>query len=184
MAETPTIRAPADAGVPGVDAVRVAAARAPGAPAVHARLPRARAEGREVDADGRRSRCSTSCASTSPARMVICGATTGSQARIVFGHRAEDGRGVAVVAAAGRPGVRERDYYERRRAIKPVNAKASTQDGLNPSCIVPGREPRAEIRLARCAQIGPRRSGESAHAAARRRPATTCCRSATRCARR
>lgn len=72
-----------------------------------------------------------------PGASVVCGATTGSQARIVFGiaqkmvnHplsawlRAEGVEALAnaIVTADG--------------SIKPVNAKASTQDGLNPSCIV------------------------------------------------
>lgn len=68
---------------------------------------------------------------------VVCGATTGSQARIVFGiaqkmvkHklaiwlRAE---GVQALANA---------IITDDGTMKPVNAKASTQDGLNPSCIV------------------------------------------------
>jgi phage terminase large subunit-like protein len=66
---------------------------------------------------------------------VVCGATTGSQARIVFEIAQRmvlmspwlRGQGVqafanSIVTADG--------------VIKPINSKASTQDGLNPSCIV------------------------------------------------
>jgi phage terminase large subunit-like protein len=66
---------------------------------------------------------------------VVCGATTGQQARICFGIaqrmversawlRAQDVEALAnaIITADG--------------TIKPVNAKASTQDGLNPSCII------------------------------------------------
>jgi len=67
--------------------------------------------------------------------QVICGATTGSQARIVFSiaqamvRRAVwlQRRGVQALANA---------IITPDGVIKPVNAKASTQDGLNPSCII------------------------------------------------
>jgi len=70
-----------------------------------------------------------------PGATVVCGATTGSQARIVFGIAQKmvrrsswlRGRGVTALANA---------IITTDGTIKPVNAKASTQDGLNPSCIV------------------------------------------------
>jgi phage terminase large subunit-like protein len=70
-----------------------------------------------------------------PGASVVCGATTGSQARIVFG--------IAKRMVARSPWLRAQDVQGLANAIvtddgsiKPVNAKASTQDGLNPSCIV------------------------------------------------
>jgi phage terminase large subunit-like protein len=77
------------------------------------------------------------CREQEPGASVVTAASTGSQARIVFGiaqrmvrHwlsawlRAEGVQALAnaIITADG--------------TIKPVNAKASTQDGLNPSCIV------------------------------------------------
>jgi len=70
-----------------------------------------------------------------PGASVVCGATTGSQARIVFG--------IAQRMVARSPWLRAQGLEALANAIvtpdgsiKPVNAKASTQDGLNPSCIV------------------------------------------------
>jgi phage terminase large subunit-like protein len=70
-----------------------------------------------------------------PGASVVCGATTGSQARIVFG--------IAQRMVARSPWLRGQGLQALANAIvtvdgsiKPVNAKASTQDGLNPSCIV------------------------------------------------
>jgi phage terminase large subunit-like protein len=70
-----------------------------------------------------------------PGASVICGATTGQQARIVFSvmqrmvwqsawlrKRGLEALANAIVSADG--------------TARPINAKASTQDGLNPSCIV------------------------------------------------
>src|SRR4030095_10279602 len=70
-----------------------------------------------------------------PGAMVVCGATTGSQARIVFGIAQQmvkrsiwwRQQGLEALANA---------IITPTATIKPVNAKASTQDGLNPSCIV------------------------------------------------
>lgn len=66
---------------------------------------------------------------------VVCGATTGSQARIVFG--------IAQKMIRRSPWLRQQGLTALANAIltedgtiKPINAKASTQDGLNPSCIV------------------------------------------------
>ena len=70
-----------------------------------------------------------------PGASVVCGATTGIQARIVFGimqrmvraskwlrRQGVEALANAIVTADG--------------TVKPINAKASTQDGLNPSAIV------------------------------------------------
>jgi len=70
-----------------------------------------------------------------PGPSVVCGATTGSQARIVFGiaqrmvYASSWLRGLGVQAFAN-------SITTVDGTIKPINAKASTQDGLNPSCIV------------------------------------------------
>jgi phage terminase large subunit-like protein len=67
--------------------------------------------------------------------QVICGATTGSQARIVFNIAA-----LMVKRAAWLRGAGLTPYASAIRSLdgtmKPINAKSSTQDGLNPSCIV------------------------------------------------
>jgi phage terminase large subunit-like protein len=70
-----------------------------------------------------------------PGPTVVCGATTGSQARIVFG--------IAQKMVERSPWLRQQGVITYANAIlttdgtiKPINAKASTQDGLNPSCIV------------------------------------------------
>jgi phage terminase large subunit-like protein len=70
-----------------------------------------------------------------PGASVVCGATTGSQARIVFG--------IAKRMVQRSPWLRAQGIQALANAIvtddgsfKPINAKASTQDGLNPSCIV------------------------------------------------
>ena len=67
--------------------------------------------------------------------QVICGATTGDQARIVFT--------IAAKMVQRSPWLRARDLAawkfsitSRDGSMKPINAKASTQDGLNPSCII------------------------------------------------
>lgn len=70
--------------------------------------------------------------------QVISGATTGSQARIVFG--------IAKRMVEKTPDLREAFHmepfanaiasYGNGGTFKPINAKASTQDGLNPSCVV------------------------------------------------
>jgi len=70
-----------------------------------------------------------------PGAQVVCGATTGSQARIVFGIAQQMVRHSAWLRGqsfrAYANAITTEDGF-----IKPVNAKASTQDGLNPSCIV------------------------------------------------
>jgi phage terminase large subunit-like protein len=70
-----------------------------------------------------------------PGPHVICGATTGSQARIVFD--------IAAAMVKKSPWLRERGLMPFQHSIrspdgwmKPINAKASTQDGLNPSAII------------------------------------------------
>jgi phage terminase large subunit-like protein len=70
-----------------------------------------------------------------PGAQVICGATTGSQARIVFGIGQKMVQRSAWLRAQG---VRTfaNAIITPTTTIKPINAKSSTQDGLNPSCIV------------------------------------------------
>lgn len=69
-----------------------------------------------------------------PGASVVCGATTGSQARIVFG--------IMQRMVRRSPWLRQQGIQALANAIitedgnaKPINAKASTQDGLNPSLI-------------------------------------------------
>ena len=70
-----------------------------------------------------------------PGASVVLGATTGAQARIVFGimqrmvRRSEWLRSQGIEALANAIVTPDGN-------AKPVNSKASTQDGLNPSCIV------------------------------------------------
>jgi phage terminase large subunit-like protein len=75
-----------------------------------------------------------------PGPTVICGATTGSQARIVFGIAQQMIARAAWLRAAGlRSFVNAICLMPAGTTIgnmRPINAKASTQDGLNPSCIV------------------------------------------------
>lgn len=66
---------------------------------------------------------------------VVLGATTGSQARVVFG--------IMQRMVQKSPWLRAQGFEAMANSImtddgtaKPINAKASTQDGLNPSCIV------------------------------------------------
>lgn len=66
---------------------------------------------------------------------VVCGATTGSQARIVFGIAQRMVRRSAWLRSQGVQALANSIVTEDGSA-KPINAKASTQDGLNPSCIV------------------------------------------------
>ena len=70
-----------------------------------------------------------------PGASVVCGATTGSQARIVFGIAQQMVRRSAWLRAQGAEALANA-IITTDGTIKPVNAKASTQDGLNPSCIV------------------------------------------------
>jgi phage terminase large subunit-like protein len=70
--------------------------------------------------------------------QIISAATTGSQARIVWGiaKRMVDMSGALL---SGKFGLRAQANFIARSKVggvyKPINAKASTQDGLNPSCI-------------------------------------------------
>jgi phage terminase large subunit-like protein len=70
-----------------------------------------------------------------PGPQVICAATTGDQAGIVFRIAAAMVKKAAWLRARGllafEHGIRSDDG-----SFKKVNAKASTQDGLNPSCII------------------------------------------------
>lgn len=70
--------------------------------------------------------------------QVISGATTGSQARIVFGiaKRMVEKTSALREAFVMEPFANSIASYSNGGSFKPINAKASTQDGLNPSCVV------------------------------------------------
>lgn len=70
-----------------------------------------------------------------PGAQVICGATTGSQARIVFDIAKKMAERSVRLTRAGVRTLTHRILY-RDGFMKPINAKASTQDGLNPSVIL------------------------------------------------
>lgn len=70
-----------------------------------------------------------------PGASVICGATTGAQARIVFAIMQKMGQRSAFLAGQG-VRVLANSIITPDGVAKPVNAKASTQDGLNPSCTI------------------------------------------------
>jgi phage terminase large subunit-like protein len=70
-----------------------------------------------------------------PGASIVCGATTGSQARIVFGIAQRMVKKSPWLRAQGVEALANSILTE-DGTIKPINAKASTQDGLNPSCIV------------------------------------------------
>jgi phage terminase large subunit-like protein len=70
-----------------------------------------------------------------PGAQVICGATTGSQARIVFDIAKKMAERSTALVKAGVRTLTHRILY-RDGFMKPINAKASTQDGLNPSLIL------------------------------------------------
>lgn len=74
-------------------------------------------------------------AEAEPGASVVCGATTGSQARIVFGIMQRMVRRSAWLRDQGFQVFANAITFEAGSA-RPVNAKASTLDGLNPSCIV------------------------------------------------
>jgi phage terminase large subunit-like protein len=70
--------------------------------------------------------------------QVISGATTGSQARIVFGiaKRMVDMKSTLREAFSMEAFANAIACYSNGGTFKPINAKASTQDGLNPSCVI------------------------------------------------
>ncbi len=70
-----------------------------------------------------------------PGASVICGATTGSQARMAFSIMQKMGRRSAWLRKQGIE-VFANAILGPDGDAKPINAKASTQDGLNPSMIV------------------------------------------------
>jgi phage terminase large subunit-like protein len=70
-----------------------------------------------------------------PGAQVICGATTGDQARIVFTIAAKMIRKAAWLRARGLNTLAN-SITSADGSMRPINAKASTQDGLNPSCII------------------------------------------------
>ena len=70
-----------------------------------------------------------------PGAMVICGATTGSQARIVFAIAQKMVKRSLWLRQQGLQAFANA-IFTADATMKPINAKASTQDGLNPSCII------------------------------------------------
>lgn len=70
-----------------------------------------------------------------PGASVVLGATTGQQARIVFGIIQKMVRQSPWLRAFGVEALAN-SIVTADGTAKPINAKASTQDGLNPSCIV------------------------------------------------
>ena len=70
--------------------------------------------------------------------QVISGATTGDQARIVFGVAKRMVEKTADLREAFllEPFANAIACYQNGGSFKPINAKASTQDGLNPSCTI------------------------------------------------
>jgi phage terminase large subunit-like protein len=71
-----------------------------------------------------------------PGASVVCGAATGSQARIVFEIAQKMIRRSAWLRAFGLRVFASSIFMDDGATMRPINAKASTQDGLNPSCIV------------------------------------------------
>jgi phage terminase large subunit-like protein len=70
-----------------------------------------------------------------PGASVVCGATTGQQARVVFGIMQRMARRSAFLRDNGVQ-VFANAILVSDGTARPVNSKASTLDGLNPSCIV------------------------------------------------
>jgi phage terminase large subunit-like protein len=70
-----------------------------------------------------------------PGASVICGATTGLQARMVFGIMQKMVRKSAYLSGLGLV-VYANAITASDGSARPVNSKASTLDGLNPSCII------------------------------------------------
>lgn len=71
-----------------------------------------------------------------PGGQVVCGATTGSQARIVFSIMQRMVRRAAWLRALGFVAYANAITFDKTGGYaKPINAKSSSQDGLNPSFI-------------------------------------------------
>lgn len=70
-----------------------------------------------------------------PGASVVCGATTGQQARMVFGIMQKMARRSAWLRSQGVE-VFANAIITPDGSARPVNSKASSLDGLNPSCIV------------------------------------------------
>ena len=68
--------------------------------------------------------------------------------------------------------------------MKPINAKASTQDGLNPSCIVLDESHAQNFALHDVLKSGQGARANPLAAVSDDGRATTCCRSGMRCGRR
>lgn len=76
------------------------------------------------------------CREQEPGAQVVCGATTGQQARIVFSIAQRMVRRAAWLRSEYGLEAFANAITSDEATIKPINAKASSQDGLNPSCIV------------------------------------------------
>lgn len=70
-----------------------------------------------------------------PGAQVVCGASTGQQARVVFGIMQKMVRRSAWLRAEGFTAWANSVTFNDDATAKPINAKSSTQDGLNPSFI-------------------------------------------------
>jgi len=70
-----------------------------------------------------------------PGASVVCGATTGQQARICFGIMQRMVRRSAWLRQQGAQALANA-IVTADGSARPINSKASSQDGLNPSCIV------------------------------------------------
>jgi len=70
-----------------------------------------------------------------PGAQVVCGATTGSQARIVFGIMRRMVQRSAWLRSLGFTAWAHSVTFNDDGTAKPINAKSSSQDGLNPSFI-------------------------------------------------
>ena len=70
-----------------------------------------------------------------PGAQVVCGATTGAQARIVFGIAQRMIRRASWLRDLGFTAWAHAITFRDDSAMRPINAKSSTQDGLNPSFI-------------------------------------------------
>lgn len=75
------------------------------------------------------------CREDEPGASVVCGASTGAQARIVFTIAQRMVRRSLWLREQGLQAF-QHSIFTPDAVIKPINSKASTQDGLNPSCIV------------------------------------------------
>ena len=94
-----------------------------------------------------------------PGAQVVCGASTGQQARIVFGVMQRMVRRSAWLRDQGLLVFANAITYDAIGGnARPINSKSSTQDGLNPSFVSLDEVARADVRAARRAGVGDGRS--------------------------